>query len=383
MSTTAPPGNSSQYVDFDEYVEFQLEKTRSSIRWTDLLTAGAAVLAGFLGYLFVFVVLDQWVIAGGFSRPARAVLLLVWLAGTVGWLFVKVVRPWLKRINRLYAARELERAEPGLHSSLLNLIDLRDAGRQVNPAVLKTLQRQAAVRLSEMDLTQAVDHRSLLRASYALLIVVVSLCLYALLSPKKISTSLWRVLPTSNVAAATRTEIVSVTPGDAAATADLPLEVAVELRGQMPAEARVLYSTADEKYRDQPVVLRPEQEGSSRYTGAIWGENGKGVLQDFTYRVEAGDAVSETFRVTVEQPPSATIEELRLEFPPYMQLEPQVLSGGNIDSWEVRRSCCRPGPTGTCGVRRLSSATSRRAGRPVKNWPCMSPTGVSSAGNGR
>lgn len=334
MSTTAPPGNSSQYVDFDEYVEFQLEKTRSSIRWTDLVTAGAAVLAGFLGYLFVFVVLDQWVIPGGFSRLARTVLLTLWLAGTGAWLFARLVRPWLKRINRLYAARELERAEPGLHSSLLNLIDLRDAGRTINPAVLKTLQRQTAVRLSEMDLTQAVDHRGLMRASYGLLIVVVSLCLYALLSPKKISASLWRVLPTSNVAAATRTEIFSVAPGNTKATAELPLEVTVELRGQLPLEAQVLYSTADQKYLDQPVALRPEQEGSGRYTGAIWGENGKGVLQDFTYRVEAGDAVSETYRVTVEQPPSATIEQLRLTFPPYMQLEPQVLTGGNIDSWE-------------------------------------------------
>lgn len=334
MSTTAPPGNSSQYVDFDEYVEFQLEKTRSSIRWTDLLTAGAAVVAGFLGYLFVFVVLDQWVIPGGFNRLTRTVLLFVWLAGTGAWLFMKLVRPWLKRINRLYAARELERAEPGLHSSLLNLIDLRDAGRTINPAVLKTLQRQTAVRLSEMDLTQAVDHRGLMRASYGLLIVVVSLCLYALLSPKKISASLWRVLPTSNVAVATRTEIFSVTPGSTKATAELPLEVTVELRGQLPPEAQVLYSTADQKYLDQPVALRPEQEGSGRYTGSIWGENGKGVLQDFTYRVVAGDAVSETYRVTVEQPPSATIEQLRLEFPPYMQLEPQVLTGGNIDSWE-------------------------------------------------
>ena len=40
MTTTTDPGN---YVDFDEYVGLKLEKTRSTIRTTDLLTAGAGV----------------------------------------------------------------------------------------------------------------------------------------------------------------------------------------------------------------------------------------------------------------------------------------------------------------------------------------------------
>lgn len=47
--------------------------------------------------------------------------------------------------NRLYAARELERAEPGLRRPA-GLIDLR-LGRTINPAGLETLQRQTAVRL--------------------------------------------------------------------------------------------------------------------------------------------------------------------------------------------------------------------------------------------
>ena len=45
MTTATNPGN---YVDFDEYVGLKLEKTRSTIRTTDVLTALAGVAAMFL-----------------------------------------------------------------------------------------------------------------------------------------------------------------------------------------------------------------------------------------------------------------------------------------------------------------------------------------------
>ena len=64
--------NSGNFVDFDEYVGLKLEKTRSSIRSTDLLTALFGVAAMFLTYLLIFVVLDQWVIHDGFHAPSGA-----------------------------------------------------------------------------------------------------------------------------------------------------------------------------------------------------------------------------------------------------------------------------------------------------------------------
>ncbi|MEI8022250.1 MAG: hypothetical protein WCH39_28830, partial [Schlesneria sp.] len=68
MTTTSNAGN---YVDFDEYVGLKLEKTRSTIRTTDLLTALAGVAAMFLGYLLLFVVFDQWVVRDGFGPTWR------------------------------------------------------------------------------------------------------------------------------------------------------------------------------------------------------------------------------------------------------------------------------------------------------------------------
>ncbi len=68
MTTTSNPGN---FVDFDEYVGLKIEKTRESIRVTDLLTAVAGVAAMFLGYLLIFIVFDQWIFRDGFGIAAR------------------------------------------------------------------------------------------------------------------------------------------------------------------------------------------------------------------------------------------------------------------------------------------------------------------------
>ena len=174
MTTTSNAGN---YVDFDEYVGMKLEKTRSTIRTTDLLTALAGVTAMFLGYLLLFVVLDQWVIRDGFGPAWRWVLLSTLVISTISWLVWKVGIPSFRSVNGLFAAREIEKAEPELKSNLLNLIDLKAAGRDVNPAIIRAMERRAAVRLQQVDVSNAIDHRPLVRTAYVLLAVIVMFCL--------------------------------------------------------------------------------------------------------------------------------------------------------------------------------------------------------------
>ena len=140
MSTTTGSANSARYVDFDEYVDLKLQKTRSTIKSTDLLVALAGVAAMFLGYLLAFVVFDQWVVPGGFGVGLRWMLLLTLLSATIAWLVCKVGMPYLRSVNRLYAAREIEKSDPSLKSNLLNLVDLRAAGREIDPTVMRALE---------------------------------------------------------------------------------------------------------------------------------------------------------------------------------------------------------------------------------------------------
>ena len=107
------PGN---YVDFDEYVGLKLEKTRSTIRTTDILTALAGVAAMFLGYLLIFVILDQWVIRGGFGMAWRWVLLSTLAISTIAWLVWKIgvpsFRPGTSRNRRTTRRRRHPKAPP-------------------------------------------------------------------------------------------------------------------------------------------------------------------------------------------------------------------------------------------------------------------------------
>ena len=334
MTTTTNPGN---YVDFDEYVGLKLEKTRSTIRTTDLLTAAAGVVAMVLGYLLVFVLLDQWVVRDGFSSIWRWLLLSTLVISTISWLVWKIGIPSFQTVNSLFAAQEIEKADPGLKSNLLNLIDLKRTGRSINPAILKALERRAAVQLQEIDVTHAIDHRPLIRTSYLLLTVIVLFSLYALISPKKISNSIWRgILPAANVPLATRTEILAVKPGNVSIPAHTPtVDIQVDLGGEIPHQVWLLYSTADGKFQRQPVEMRVEATGQTRFQGKLLAENSQGLMQDLTYSIRAGDAESEQFKVTVEQPPSAEIESILIEFPPYMKLSPvEQTANGQIDAWE-------------------------------------------------
>ena len=339
---TAQSQASSGYVDFDEYVDFQLEKTRHSIKWTDIVTAAAVVAAFVVGYLLLFAIVDHWLIPGGFGHTARFVMVGGLLAVTAGWLTWRVILPYLKQVSGLYAAQMIESTEPGLKSSLLNLVDLRRGGREIPQEIRGSLEKRAAQALSNMDVDQAVDRRPLMRAAYVLLGLVVFACLYSVISPKKISFAR-AFLPPVKVRPDTRTVILDLHTDppltrtherEVDVLARTQLEVVVDLSGQVPDEVILRYTTADRKFVDEPVSMRRVEEGLKQYRGILNGENGRGILQNTTFRVIAGDAESEEYTVLVNQPPSATVDEVRYVYPEYMEFENKTRPGGNIDGWE-------------------------------------------------
>ena len=332
MATSTPTGQ-QQYVDFDEYIDFQLQKTRSHIKWTDVLTAAAGVVTFLLAYVLLFTLVDQWLIPGGFGPNARLLMFGAVMAACAGWATWRVIIPYLKRVTRLYAAREIEKAHPELKSTLLNLVDLERSNHPVPEQVRAALEKRAAVSLSRMDLEQVVDRKNLMRTSYALLAVVILVCLYTLFSPKKLSFSR-PLLPAADVNVPTQTKIAGVNPGDADVLARSQLEVVADVTGKTPEQVTLLYTTADRKFVDEPVEMRETEDGRKQYRTILNGESGRGILQEMTYRIVAGDAQTRDFRVGVIQPPSATVQQLFIEYPSYMQLTAETRAGGNIDTWE-------------------------------------------------
>ena len=179
MPTTAEPRTQEQYVDFDEFVDFQLKKTRANIKLTDILTAATGAATLVLGYLLIFTILDHWVIDGGFGTLSRSLLFGLLMVATTAWLYWRIAVPYLKNVTGLFAARVLEESDPSLKSTLLNLVDLQRAGRDVPDEIRTALEKRAALSLSHMDVDHAVDRRLLMRFAYTLLVLVCSvLCLH-------------------------------------------------------------------------------------------------------------------------------------------------------------------------------------------------------------
>jgi collagen type III alpha len=142
------------------------------------------------------------------------------------------------------------------------------------------------------------------------------------------------LLPTSSIAVATKTTISNVDPGDKDVPARTRQVISAEVYGEEAEQAQILFTTADHKYVDEPVKMRRESPGLSKFIGELNGENGKGLLQSLTYRIVAGDARSDDYTINVIQPPSARVDEVHYVFPHYTELPEKTTSGGDIDGWE-------------------------------------------------
>lgn len=341
-SGSLPGSSSKKYVDFDEFVAFQLEKARSGIRANDLLMGAVGLGVFVASYLFVFLILDQWVFAQGVGTALRIAMWLGMATVVVAWIAWKVAGPFLRRVTSLFAAKEIEAAHPELKSNLLTLIDLRQAGREVSPQILQAIEKRAAVRLSEMDIDHAIDRRTLMRWSYVLLAIVAGICIYTMLTPKRLGPSLVRALiPITNVSVGTQTRIEKVIPENASVLSRSSVEVIAQLTGKIPEQVKVLYSTEDRRFVDEPLILADTGEGLNRFRGILSGERAKGLMQSVTYRVEAGDAISPTYTITVTQPPSATVADVAYDYPTYMGLQDRTQANPTIDGWEGTRVTLR------------------------------------------
>ncbi|HLJ12524.1 MAG TPA: hypothetical protein VKU82_15120, partial [Planctomycetaceae bacterium] len=326
----------AHYVDYEEYVDYQLEKTRATVKRTDILLTLTALAVAVTAYLLAFVVFDQWVISGGFGYGARVALLAVLSSFVLGTLARKVLWPLLRRVHPLYAARVIEQSDPNLKSNLVNFVDVRQANAQSAPIVLKAMEKRAAVELSHINVEEAVDHRPLLRVAYALLAIVVASALYIVFSPKDPFASVRRaLLPTAPIEVATETTITEVAPGeDSDVPARASVTVEANVRGKDADHVQLFYTTADHKYVDEPIEMRRIEGNPWRFGGVLNGENGRGLLQSLTYRIAAGDARTRDFKINVIQPPSARVDDVHYVFPTYMRFPEKTTEGGHIDGWE-------------------------------------------------
>jgi hypothetical protein len=304
-----------------------------------MLLAAAAVV-----FFLVAAVFDHWLIPGGLSVYGRLAFLVVFLLGA-GWFAIRELAPlFVYRINPLFAAQTIERAKPTLKNSLLNFLMLRSHRSAVPEVVLSAVEEQAAVNLQRTPIDHVVDHTRLVHLGYLLLAAVAAFCTYYLVSPKSPLQTVGRVvLPWADMQPPSRVEIDDIQPGTTTVFRGQRATISATVRGLQDDEAVTLYfSTADRQNVDQPVRMYVAKDSHDRHSVTLPANDAAalstataGLQQDIEYRIEAGDAVSRTHRLSVIQAPNIVVEKLDYAFPLYTGLEPEtVAKSGDIKAVE-------------------------------------------------
>jgi len=357
MATTTR-GGQAHYVEFDEYVDSKILRTRDVIRSTDIMVALVAAVAAVLGYLLVFVLADHWLGMDFVPPVIRLAIGFSILGGSLAWACWRIGLPHRRRINRLFVAREIETHESTLEGNLLNLVDLQQAQREVDQPVMRSIEKRAAVGLSQTDLDGTVDRGPLMRSTYTLLGLVVVSCLYTLLTVslglKPIGPSLMRAFGAA-ATAPTRIqfESVEIQIADGGSFVDAAEAPRVPARFQPVIKATLnkalddgehvtlYFTTADQRFVDQPLEMRPVdgslQEVYPEFSVTLLGESDRGLLQDLSFRIEAGDATTPDYSIHVSTVPSATVASIDYTYPKYMRLADESRETATIEGWEGTR----------------------------------------------
>ncbi len=277
------------------------------------LLTGAAAVAGFM--------LDNLVhLPQGVRLVWGVGILLAAIAGIGRYMLYPLARP----INDRMVAVHLERALPELDNRLINAVLLSDErfGHRLTRVMADLQIAEAAGQLDLRALIRPVDLESLALWGKRVLVLVGVLVVYGLLFGDYLANGWDRfVHPLSWVPPITDTRL-EVTPGSAVVLLGEPLDVEARISGVLPQEARVKVREDGADWVEDIMAFR----------GNAFRYHFPGVHRPFSYRIEAGDAVSRPYRVQLRERPRVTDLEVTYEYPGYTGLGHRKAegSGGNL-----------------------------------------------------
>lgn len=325
---------SAEVVEYGRFIEGQLQRTRTQVKWVEISGGMMTLAAAVLTYMIAVAVFDAWLVSGGLGTLGRWLCLLGLLAGGLGLFFWKVVPAILRPINPVFAAHTIEQSRPTLKNGLINFLLLRSRPDRFSPQVFQAVEQRAATELSHVEIDATVDRSRLIKLGYVLIGLMALAAVYKLVSPKDPFRSISRmVFPWAKIVPPSRVTIEELLPGDVEVFQGDYVDVSLIARGARDGEAVTLfYSTADGQTVDRAVSLKRPEDGY-RHVGSF-PSGTDGLKQNVEYYVRAGDALSPRHLVTVKPAPAIVVKSVDLDYPRYTGLSRTTQDRGDIQALE-------------------------------------------------
>src|SRR4051812_31605488 len=357
LSTRKPPrrGSGAKVVHYDDFIDAKIQTTRRAVKLVDLASALVVLTAGVLAFLLGVAVVEHWIVPGGFSTAERSGLFAILLVCVLYFAYRRLWPLIARAINPVYAASAIEQGSPALKNSLINFLLFRQRRGEIPDAVYRTLEEQAAQRLTRVSVDAAVDQSALIRLGYVLIAVVAVIGLYKVFSPKDPITSAARVLmPWADIVPASRVSISAVTPGSVTISRGEYVDVSAEVHGLRENDEVLLrYSSEDGQTVGKAIPLKSAGDGlhfSGRVTDDVEGAQQVGLTRNLFYRLEAGDARSLNYAIRVVTAPAILVERIDYAYPKYTGFTDRSVDGlGDIRAIEGTRITIHARANGAVG----------------------------------
>ncbi len=343
LRPTVRPPDGAKVVRYHDYIDEKIESTRRMVKVVDLATAFVELAVAALLFLLAVVVTEHWLLRGGFSVSVRTALFVILVAGCGYFAFRRLWPLCVRAINPVYAAHTIEHGSPSLKNGLINLLMFRQRRSEISDAVYHTLEEQAAHGLTRVPVDTAVDRSQLIHLGYVLIAIVAVAALYKVLSPKDPLVAVERLLmPWADIVPASRVTISAIEPGAATISRGEFVNVSAEVRGLSEDDAVVLhYTTDDGQIVGQAIPLKVGADGlrfDCRLADEAQGSANAGVSRNLTYWLEAGDARSLDYAITVVPAASILVERVDYDYPAYTGYVDRSVDGiGDVRAIEGTR----------------------------------------------
>lgn len=316
-------------------VDEQLAQATSRIRAHDLMFGGLVLVAFALVYTTAMILLDKYL---NLPQWVRQVSLLGFVGTFAGVAYLTLLSPLRRKINPLYAARQVENTIDDAKNSVTGYVDAQQKGG-LNATVKAALAKRAAQSVADADVNKAVDHRSLLwLGGIAIGLFLALIVLFFVFRPAQFGSLFGRTFaPFSSIEKVSQTQITLVKPEPAEPTITVgqSITVAVRVAGKVPSADKpdrvrllVRHNPADPNYTELPMVQgNTTRDWELRVPDYL-------VQNGFWYKVVGGDHETPEHKVSVRSLPQFTDNfQATYVSPEYLRRAPETANSPIIKAY--------------------------------------------------